>query len=307
MPCYQPIPSYRILGERSTYRSLEPQPLEYDDGPTVLSTGPADLSFACGRCVGCLLRRAADWSTRCTHELRYHTRSAFLTLTYATKNLPPDRSLRPKDLTNFWKLLRHETSSPIKYFACGEYGDRRGRPHYHAILFGHDFDNDKQQIPNNKGAVYPLYRSQKLDSIWKHGTATIGTVTEESADYVARYTLKKSFGLKKTSPSKQTEPFCRMSKGLGQRYYDEFKTDMYPSDYLVKETTRTKQTIPRYYDKKLEAGDPELYDLVKRMRREKLSPERQARDFTPERLKVRQEARILKIRALARHYDEGQP
>ena len=55
------------------------------------------------------------------------------------------------DLQKFFKRLRRDTNTPIKYFACGEYGKRSrliqtrsgrlyqtdgDRPHYHFILYG---------------------------------------------------------------------------------------------------------------------------------------------------------------------------
>lgn len=239
---------------------------------------------------------------RCTHELRYHTLSAFLTLTYDNQHLPPNRNLRKQDLTLFFKLLRYHTKAKLKYFACGEYGDKRGRPHYHVLLFGYNFP-DLELIKNNDGTKYPLYHSKLLDGIWKLGNCTVGTVTDESADYVARYTLKKQYGNKLKDPSKKVDPYCTMSKGIGERYYNEFKSDMYPSDFLISLSTGRRQTIPRYYDKKLAKSDPDLYLKLKAQRKNRLDPDRN-HDYTARRLTDREQVRLIKIQALQRHYDQ---
>lgn len=307
MPCYHPHQVYRISDGNHVHQSGKPKIYFGDaENPSTLRQFGQYMDLfplPCGKCVGCLLRRAADWAIRCTHEARYHTRKAFLTLTYDREHLPKDRSLQKRHLILFFKRLRHYAQGPIKYFACGEYGDRRGRPHYHAIVFGHDFP-DEQPVPNNEGAEYPLYESETLNAIWFKGAAKIGRVTDKSADYVARYTIKKIHKQKHYGPSGMAEPFCLMSKGIGKSYYKEFKTDIYPSDYIIHEDTKQKRTVPRYYDKQLEKDDPDAFAALKLQRRKLLTPERE-HDFTANRLAVREESRLLKIKALTRNYDSA--
>ncbi len=78
---------------------------------------------------------------------------------------------------------------------CGEYGNATeennwiARPHYHAIIFGYSFPNQKLVNIRNGNRVYT---SDLLTKLWKHGTHEIGTVTFQSAGYVARYILKKT-------------------------------------------------------------------------------------------------------------------
>ena len=74
---------------------------------------------------------------------------------------------------------------------CGEYGDKLGRPHYHAIIFGVTFV-DKKLWSIRRGNN--LYRSATLEKLWPYGFSSIGTVNFETAAYVARYVTKKITG-----------------------------------------------------------------------------------------------------------------
>ena len=52
-------------------------------------------------------------------------------------------------------------NQPIRYYQCGEYGDKFGRPHYHAILFNTNF-RDREIIQGQKG----LTQSETLSKLW---------------------------------------------------------------------------------------------------------------------------------------------
>ena len=62
----------------------------------------------------------------------------FSLYTYSDDHLPDNGSLVVADLQKFFKRLRKQyakrnTCIKLRYYAC-EYGDRHGRPHYHAIV-----------------------------------------------------------------------------------------------------------------------------------------------------------------------------
>ena len=79
----------------------------------------------------------------------------------------------------------------MRYFHCGEYGETTGRPHYHAVLFGVRFEDQKEVV---QGPGKPaLFTSRQLDRLWQHGDCRIGAVTFESASYVARYCVKNNW------------------------------------------------------------------------------------------------------------------
>lgn len=275
------------------------------------------LQLPCGKCIGCMNRRASDWGVRCYHESQFWERGCFVTLTYDRDSLPANRSLRPKDLTDFWKRLRqvlqreHGVSS-IRYFACGEYGDQKGRPHYHALIFGWDFP-DRVRVENNPGAVEPLYESAELSSVWRHGDCKLGvSFGGRAATYVAKYAMKKAYGAKGEAlyaGSKRVPPFNRMSHGIGERWFAKFKSDLYPSDFVVNEDGSKRLPVPRRYDVLLSQISEEYLEWIKmkRVANRKSNPE----DDTAERREVREMVAIAASKAASErrletrvHYQE---
>lgn len=224
------------------------------------------LLLPCGRCVGCRLDRAKDWAARIMHEASLHEENCFVTLTYA-RALP---SLEYRDFKLFLKRLRRDR--PVRYFMAGEYGERFARPHFHAILFGVSFADRKYFKKSPSGEV--LYTSVSLSRLWPHGFASVGTVSAESAAYVARYTLKKS-GVKEdydyvdedTGEILSRHPeFTRMSlkPGIGALWLERYRSDVYPQGTVVVDGVEVK--APRYYDKLQERHDPVSLEDTKESR-----------------------------------------
>ncbi|AXL15129.1 replication initiator protein [Microviridae sp.] len=138
-----------------------------------------DYMIPCGKCQGCLADKRRDWATRIYHESRLHERNCFITLTYET----PPPSLHIDHVQTFLKRLRKNIK--LRYFLCGEYGEKTHRPHYHAVLFGTDLRGGEYDIDGR------MYGSPLLDTTWGHGFASVGTLTMSSACYVAGYVQKK--------------------------------------------------------------------------------------------------------------------
>jgi len=218
-------------------------------------------------------------------------------------------SLIKRDVQLFIKRLRKEQdsrgSSKIKYYLVGEYGDLTKRPHYHAAIFGEDFADDRyawrHQGPNT------LYRSSRLERLWPHGNAEIGQLTFESAAYIARYIMKKINGkladehYKRTDAQGQiyyiTPEFALMSRGgrtgrgIGHAWFEQYKDDVYPHDYVVMKGKKLKP--PRYYDQLLAAVDREQATLIKLER--EFSARSQAADNTPQRLATKEKVAQAKL------------
>jgi len=234
MPCYKPL-------------SL-PRPK--------LKTG--FQTVPCGRCIGCRLERSRQWAMRVMCEAQSHKENCFITLTYKESELPWGRlapTLVPRDLQLFWKRLRKEFGNAIRYYACGEYGERYGRPHYHAALFGFDFP-DKKLIDSRNGFDY--FQSGKLDSIWSHGGCIIGDLTFESAAYVSRYVTSKLTGPSavKYVQNGQVPEFSRMSlkPGIGAAWFDKYSTDVFPRG--VMRIRGVPSRPPRYFLELLKRINP---------------------------------------------------
>lgn len=243
---------------------------------------------------------------RMMHEAKTHDHNCFLTLTYSDEHLPANYSLDKQAFPKFIRRLR-KTGIKARYFHCGEYGEQTLRPHYHACLFGHAFQEDRKHWTNRGGL--PVWRSDELERLWPYGNSEIGSLTFESAAYVARYVTKKITGARAESHYERLNPltgelfqvepeFATMSRnpGIGSAWYDKFSTDVFPSDQVIVNGKPCKP--PRYYDERLRASDPDTFEKIRTRRR--LGRNRD--DETPERLKVREtcaQARLsLKPRGL---------
>src|SRR6185295_14361242 len=162
-----------------------------------------ELELPCGQCIGCRLERSRQWAVRCVHEAQLHSENCVVTLTYANDFLPSDESVHVEHFQNFMKYLRKAIyPRKVRFFHCGEYGKESvdadtgeyfpARPHYHACLFGYDFE-DKVEVGKSKTGT-PLYTSKFLEKLWTKGISKIGVLDFESAAYVARYITKKVTG-----------------------------------------------------------------------------------------------------------------
>ncbi|AZL82807.1 replication initiator protein [Apis mellifera associated microvirus 8] len=267
------------------------------------------LKLPCGQCVGCRLERSRQWAIRCMHEAQMHKDNCFITLTYAPEHLPSDRSLHLDHFQKFMKRLRKKFGSGIRFYHCGEYGSTYGRPHYHACIFGFDFADKKLwKIVNNER----LYTSLALEKLWPYGFSTVGTVTFESAAYVARYILKKVNGDAAAKHYERIDPntgevfrlkpeYTTMSRrpGIGSTWFDKYHSDVYPHDRVV---VRSKcMRPPKFYDTRYEILDPEGFDSVKQNRQ--LNALKHVDNNTPDRLEVRERVQKIALQRLPRNLD----
>ena len=261
----------------------------------------AHLTLSCGVCIDCRIRKARDWAIRCAHEAQTQTRSSFLTLTYASD----PGSISKRDLQLFFKQLRNQ-GSRFTYFACGEYGEQFARPHYHVCMFGEDFP-DKYAWNRAKGGV--LYRSDKLEKAWPHGHAKIGSLTDKSAGYTARYNLKKITG------DKSIDHYMREFNGFNINIQPEFQLqstrpaiglvwirrywkDVFPRDEVVF-NGKTYQP-PDYYMRWLKHNQPEMHTEVLERR---IEAQRDAPFESGERQYFAAKARDGKYKSLKRDYE----
>lgn len=195
----------------------------------------------------------------------------------------------------------------VRFYMCGEYGEDFARPHFHACLFGIDFD-DKYKIGGGNGKSV-LWRSPTLDSLWSKGFASVGEVNFESAAYCARYIMKKVNGDLSEDHYKavvastgevveRTPEFCHMSlkPGIGRGWLDKFASDVYPHGMVVSNTVESRP--PAYYDRWFKANFPEQWEAMA-WSREQYAAERSA-DATPERLAVREAVTLARISQLKR-------
>jgi hypothetical protein len=174
-------------------------------------TGEFIKTVSCRKCIECQQVRANEWGVRCHFELKEHNENCFLTLTYDEMNNPG--VLVKDDLQRFIKRLRKDIApAKIKYFAGGEYGSQRLRPHFHIIIFGYDF-NDKMFVKLSSSGK-PIYQSNQLDKIWKLGMATVQEANIDTVRYTAKYASKR--GIMKLPDYLEDYPeYNVMSKNMG--------------------------------------------------------------------------------------------
>lgn len=279
--------------------------------------GKKHYRINCGQCDGCKQIRIAHWARRCADEARLHSSNIMITIDYNDQNLPAEGHLKPQHLENFIKEYRRNahrnSSSPgkhkrrpkfpaiqgdkVRYLACGEYGDKGQRPHYHLALFG-------AEVTDGYGWKYKsgnpeLWRSPQLEELWGKGMATYGPFTAGAAAYIAGYTLKKR-GNRKGEVDLETgewrpSPFlrCSTNPGIGHDWLvanaESLKLGfLWTND----EDTPVRESIPRYYLRKLKQTRP---NLVARLRywQEKHIAENPSDRGEPERLRAEETIRKI--------------
>lgn len=304
MTCYYPIPAFRVDG---TVTLRNP-------GSDHGKPNAPDLHVPCGTCLGCLERRARDWSLRCMHEAQGFDENCFCTFTYGRDQMPPGCSLEHRDFQLFFKRLsiskkRRGAKSAPRFFMCGEYGPTTMRPHYHAILFNCDFRDRVECGKSDSGQV--LYESEVLNDLWRYGRCTVQDCTPASIAYCTRYCVDKFRGSAEdkmehygfvdpnTGEVVQRKPeYMACSKGIGAKWFAKYGRDVFPHDFAVFEGQ--KYAVPKYYNR-LNDGDLRMDEIE--FRREVKARSHRA-DQTPERLAVREIVHKARVRSLKRLLDE---
>ena len=199
-----------------------------------LKLGP--VLVPCGRCLACRIARSKEWAERCLHELESWKESSFVTLTYSDEYLPIGGNLVKSHLQLFIKRLREtirKDGRSLRYFACGEYGETYGRPHYHIILFGIGI-RDKDIVCG----------------VWPQGRVHMGTVTRDSCQYVSGYVMDKDSGKNDPLAHLHTvKPFQIQSQGIGKAWLDAH-ADQVLYDVGIRRNGKV-EGMPRYYRKRL--------------------------------------------------------
>lgn len=312
MPCYSPMKAYRPLSNVDGGR------LVFNPAKALNPDNP--ITLPCGQCVGCRIATSQEAATRCLHESQMHPENAFITLTFSDDHLPENYSIAKRDLQLFLKRLRkHCGKKKIRYFGNGEYGDQFDRPHYHLLIFNHDF-NDKVLHSICPHTDQKLYTSEQLTSLWKFGHSSTGAVTYQSAAYVARYIMKKINGdlavdhYIRQHPTNKTwnavEPeFVLRSGNLGLSWFHKYKSDCFPSDFLVVDGRQTR--VPRFYDtllkKEEQPRDDQKYfqklnTPLRRLKKTRAAESRKhSEDHTPARLRVREFVKKSQLTRLKRN------
>lgn len=267
-------------------------------------------------------------------ETSMHKQNMFITLTYDNNHIPADGSIDKRELQLFFKRLRKKINPiKIKYLACGEYGEKFGRPHYHACVCGVDlramdgelfgpgrsgssrfrqlakpvlsegFGGRAGESPRPPDKNYILSTSKVLDSLWGNGFASIGDLTFDSAAYVARYCLKKITGENEENHYKGKEKeFALMSRrpGIGFEWFLMYSDDIIRANKLIVNKD-LQLSVPRYYNNIIQSVDKKTMNKMKLERRLKINKE----DNTWERLLTRERVQKHNQLQIKREYENN--
>lgn len=241
----------------------------------------------CGRCLPCKKNRIAQWSIRLEKEMEISTSAMFVTLTYDNLHIPITTGRYPMTLLKnskqdaelqqqekedrsdrsiqaFFKRLRYyegeskklwnikqkeiEEQKPLKYYACGEYGSQKFRPHYHIILFNLvDYKN-----LNRAWATAVVKNGTTVDHI-PFGEVDIQDVNPNTIKYVLKYINKDNWNRFHKDDNRVKE-FSLMSKGLGKNWITPKVESFYNRRLDINYTISSdgyKVAMPRYYRDKM--------------------------------------------------------
>lgn len=194
------------------------------------------LSIPCGRCYQCVSKLKKDWYTRAYCEWKhYHDNGGctmFFTLTYSPEHLPTHTFIddsgvektipcfKREDITLFMKRFRINASrnfksiGSIRYLITCEYGDKHGRPHYHALFY---FEHD----------IHPIFAHTLVSEAWGKGIVhNTGKVTDPMAiNYTTKY-ITKDYAYQSTNLPNKKRPFHCSSKGFGECIITDYSLDI---------------------------------------------------------------------------------
>lgn len=239
-----------------------------------------------GICRHCRLKKSRDWGLRVALESTLYEKNSFITLTYSPEHLPKHGFLDYEAPVLFMFRLREAFGEGIRSYGCAEYGEKFSRPHYHICLLNFDFPDKKilKRSTANFGKYKRenyIYDSKKLQDLWPYGHSSIGTLTLESASYVARYCTKKISGPKAlrhyelppdeqtgeihSLPPEKSVTLSRRPKGLGYPWYEKY------GDYVRRHDKVNydgrSYPVPQYFDSLTEKIDPDRFEEIKEIRR----------------------------------------
>lgn len=222
---------------------------------TVKSRGSIGKSFfnvPCRQCMCCRLKKVQ--SLRMVSDLYLYDRymngqgASFVTLTYADNFLPLNNNgvitLRKSDFQKFNKrfrinLMRNNLNIPYKFIACGEYGGKLSRPHYHIIMLGITKSIADKFVPLS----------------WNHienGISDIGSLARGGLNYVLKYCTKTSLGkdAKKLYDDNGVErPFICHSKSLEVDYFERNLQEIEDNNFALCHKGKLV-SLPNYYRRK---------------------------------------------------------
>lgn len=298
MGCYHPIAMYWKIGRYTADGKKEltmKSPILYKTKWGELLPDPTweKIDIPCGKCIGCRLEYSRQWAQRIQKEASLYSQNWFLTLTYDPEHLPWIDSLNtetgeyilgnplvPKHMTKFMKDLRrywehHFKHYGIRFYLAGEYGDKYERPHYHICLMNFPIQEEMLEFYKHNELGDSIFKCEIIEKIWGKGQIAIGSLTWQSAAYVARYIIKKQKGPSSEAwyhSKGQIPEFTRMSRrpGIARDWYETHKEEIYKNDevFVPKRGGAIRLKPASYFDRLYDLEQPEQMRKIKEKRKQ---------------------------------------
>ena len=167
-----------------------------------------------------------------------------------------NHSVFKRDLQLFFKRLRKRCKLDFKYFACGEYGSRNGRPHYHAIILFSDF-------------ISKVDFEKLVSSSWHFGIINVqDSISDSAIFYTARYCDKKiedNLTSRDYAKLGLLPPFILSSRGLGFEYFKQHQDRILQLGY-IQGPNGVQYFIPSYFVRKLDDSVQFDYKVISRFK-----------------------------------------
>lgn len=136
-------------------------------------TGPNGERLTCRKCWQCLENFKDQWAGKCIAESRTAAKTYLVTLTYGSDERMGSEgndiravTLAYPDVQLWLKRLRFYSTGRLRFLAAGEYGDAKGRAHWHVIIFCEDAGT---VIPNLKLKWRYVHETETGAMLWPHG------------------------------------------------------------------------------------------------------------------------------------------
>lgn len=143
-----------------------------------------------------------------------------------------------------------EERKQIKYYACGEYGKQKKRPHYHAIIFNVGYTSSIERA----WSTAVMDHGEVIDYIPFGNIDIDSDVNSTNIEYVLKYICKSDKRAGIGRDDNRIPEFSLMSKGLGKNFItpeiETFYNRRLDISYVVNQSG-VKVPLPRYYANKM--------------------------------------------------------
>lgn len=155
--------------------------------------GTLDCLSNCGYCSECYFKKTNQWKVRLHYEHLDNPAMYAVVLTYDKERFGSPL-LNYKDVQDYHKRLR-KAGYKFRFFTSGEYGEERGRAHYHDLLFGLEPDISLR-LYEKKSNGHDVFKSKELSRIWGKGVVYVQRVSglADLVGYMTKYFNKETFG-----------------------------------------------------------------------------------------------------------------